>query len=105
MSQVQFVKHPNVKRRPTAQEFPNTFIFRSALCTYLLALEWIAHGGAMSASPAKLRNDFVDMHFAAYATYFEGLLSADAKVQRIYSEARLWLSAFFGCATPGRAIC
>lgn len=102
---VQFSQHPNVTHRPTFQELPNTFIFLSALCTYLLALEWIAHGGAIDASPAKLRNDFVDMHFAAYATYFDGLMSADAKVRRIHREARIWLSGLFGCAMPGDVIC
>jgi hypothetical protein len=38
ISGVQFEKHPNVTRRPTFEELPNTFIFRVALCTYLLAL-------------------------------------------------------------------
>jgi hypothetical protein len=92
--------HPSVKHRPTFEELPNTFIFRTALCTYLLALDWTANGGAQNASPVKLRNDLVDMHFAAYGTYFDGLLSADAKVGRIYTEACIWLSALFRCAIP-----
>jgi len=46
------------------------------------------------------RNDFVDMNFAAYATYFDGLMSADAKVRRIHAEARVWLTALFGCELP-----
>jgi hypothetical protein len=34
------------------------------------------------------------MNFAAYATYFDGLLSADAKIRRIHAEVRIWLMAF-----------
>lgn len=96
-----FRDHPNGNRTPKYAELPNTFIFRAALCTYLLALEWSARGGAKDATPEKLRNDFVDMNFAAYATYFDGLMTTDAKVHRIHKEARLWLAALFGCELPG----
>lgn len=96
-----FRDHPNTTTIPTYSELPNTYIFRVALCTYLLALDWGAKGGAKDANPARLRNDFVDMSFAAYATYFDGLMSADAKVLRIHSEARVWLTALFGCELPG----
>ena len=99
-----FASHPNVRNRPTFEELPNTFIFRAALCTYLLALEWGARGGVRDASPTKLRNDFVDMNFAAYSTYFDGLMSADAKVSRIHQEARIWLSALFGSHMHGGLI-
>lgn len=95
-----FRAHPNAHFIPSYAEMPNTFIFRAALCTYLLALEWGAKGGAGEAKPETLRNDYVDMNFAAFATYFDGLLSADAKVRRIHAEARVWLSALFGSELP-----
>lgn len=96
-----FSNHPNVRALPKYEELPNTFIFRAALCTYLLALEWGVLGGAKDASPAKLRNDMVDMNVAAYGTFFDGLLSADAKVLRIHKEARLLLAGLFGCHMNG----
>lgn len=96
-----FREHPNVHIAPTYVELPNTYIFRAALCTYLLALDWGARGSARDAAPAKLRNDLVDMNFAAYATYFDGLMTADAKVLRIHREARVWLMALFRCELPG----
>jgi hypothetical protein len=96
-----FDEHPDVNFVPKYDELGNTFVFRVALCTYLLALDWGARGGARDANPAKFRNDFVDMNFAAYATYFDGLLSADAKVRRLHGEARIWLTALFGCQLPG----
>lgn len=96
-----FQQHPDVNFIPRHAELGNTFIFRVALATYLLVLDWVARGGALGASPAKLRNDFVDMNFAAYASYFDGLLSADTKVLRLHAELRLWLVALFGCQLPG----
>lgn len=96
-----FHRHPDVKSTPKYSELGNTFIFRAALGTYLLVVDWAARGGAADAAPAKLRNDFVDMMFAAYATYFDGLLTADAKVHRLHGELRLWLTALVGCELPG----
>ena len=90
-----FRNHPDVQRLPTYEELPGTFIFRAALCTYLLALERGALGGANSTSPAKLRNDMVDMNFAAYGTFFDGVLSADARVLHIHEQARLFLTSLF----------
>lgn len=98
---VAFREHPNAFVLPNVADLPNTFIFRAALCTYLLALEWGARGGAKEAGTAKLRNDFVDMNFAAYATYFDGLMTADEKLARIHREARVWLMALFDCELPG----
>jgi len=95
-----FHKHSDVRLVPEHHELGNTFIFRSALCIYLLMLDWGARGGARDARPAKFRNDFVDMNFATYATYFDGLLSADAKIRRLHGELRIWLIALFGCQLP-----
>lgn len=68
-------------------ELYDTFIFRNALCCYMLALEWGVQGGAQQAGHGKIRNDMVDTHFATYATYFDGLLSDDNKANRIYTRA------------------
>jgi hypothetical protein len=95
-----FHEHPDVNFVLKYDQLGNTFIFRAALCTYLLALDWGARGGARDANPVKFRNDFVDMNFAAYATYFDGILSADAKVRRLHGEVRIWLTALFGCQLP-----
>ncbi len=96
-----FKDHPNVRRKPNYRELVNTYIFRGALCCYLLALEWAALGGARNVFAEKLRNDMVDMSFVAYGTYFDGVLSGDSKVNRIHQEARVWLSALFDCQLSG----
>lgn len=79
--------HPRVTKWPNVKELPNTFIFRTALCGHLLSLRWIAVGGAKDIKPERMRNDMVDINFAAYATYFDGLLTADKKLSKIYEEA------------------
>ena len=96
-----FKRHPSVHAVPSYAELPNTFIFRASLCAYLLALDWVANGGVQDAAPATLRNDLVDVNFAAYSTYFDGLLTADKKPRRLQREARVWLIALFDCKLPG----
>jgi hypothetical protein len=97
-----FENHPSMKVLPAFEELPNTFIFRVALCAYLLALDWGALGGPAGARPKTLRNDLIDMSFAAYATFFDGLLSDDAKLNRIHAQARVLLFALFECPIATR---
>lgn len=87
-----FSGHPNIQRIPTYDELLNTYIFRYSLCAYFLALDWGASGGVIDAKPERHQNDLIDMSFAAYATFFDGLLSADAKCMSIYKRARSWLT-------------
>jgi hypothetical protein len=54
---------------------------------YLWALRWIAVGGAKSTKPEKIRNDMVDLFLAAYATFFDGLLTSDRKLAALYRDA------------------
>ena len=86
-----FRDHPRVHRLPTWKEAPNTFIFRFSLCSYLWAMRWIAVGGAKGAKAETIRNDMVDLFFAAYATFFDGLLTSDKKAAAIYREADKFL--------------
>jgi hypothetical protein len=82
-----FRDHPRVKKLPKWKETPNTLIFRASVCFYLLALRWISVGGAKGAKPEKIRNDIVDINFAAYATFFDGLLTCDKKLAALYKDA------------------
>jgi hypothetical protein len=87
LSATLFVQHPEVIKFPNTDELPYTFIFRASLCFLLSARRWISVGGARKAKTEKLRNDMVDSYFAAYATYFDGLLTFDKKLIEIYEEA------------------
>ena len=90
-----FSNHPLVAEVPSGPEVRNTFIFRHAICAYALVLGAIEDGAAGRAKPQKLRNDYVDVTFATFATFFDGLLSADKKAQGIYVQAAFLLSEIF----------
>jgi hypothetical protein len=82
-----FRDHPRAKKLPPWNEAPNTFIFRLAICLYLWALRWISVGGARGAKPNTILNDMIDLNFAAYATFFDGLLTSDRKLSYLYKDA------------------
>jgi hypothetical protein len=96
-----FDRHPGATRLPPMHELPNTFLFRTALCMYILGKRWISEGGAHQARPERLRNDLVDVNFPTFATYFDGLLTADRKITEIYEETLWVLNHVF--AIPNRA--
>ena len=79
--------------------FRNTLQLRFALCMHTLMLEWLAAGGGTDTKPSRVRNDMVDVMIAAYATYFDGLLTADQKLNEIYREATFLLSMIFAAKT------
>ena len=80
-----FALHPEIEKLPSAHELPHTFIFRMALCTYIHALRLRVAGGAADALPERMRNDVLDVTYAAYALCFDGLLSNDAMANEIYA--------------------
>jgi hypothetical protein len=90
-----FSAHPKVAELPRGPEVRNTFIFRHAICAYALAIKAISEGGSGRAAPQKLRNDLVDVNFATFATFFDGLLSADKKAQSIYAAGASLLREVF----------
>jgi hypothetical protein len=46
-------------------------------------------------TPERLRNEMVDMVFIACATYFDGILSHERKVNDIYGQAMFLLRIVF----------
>lgn len=87
MAGFMFRDHPRTQKLPPWNEAPNTFIFRIAICMYLWALHWISVGGAKGAKPKTILNDMIDLNFAAYATFFDGLLTSDKKLSELYRDA------------------
>ena len=75
---------------PSVENLPNSLVFRYALAAYLLALRRISDGGIDSLPTTTLANDLVDVTHVAYATYFDGVLSAHGKLNELYEEAE-WI--------------
>jgi hypothetical protein len=89
-----FEGHPNIRQLPTGAALLHTFIFRYALCATMHALRRMAAGGAKGAGQKRIRNDIIDVTFAAYGLCFDGLLTKDGMASEIYDNAKFMLDQF-----------
>jgi hypothetical protein len=69
-------------------EIVNLPVFRYCLCMMILLTRWIVGGRQKGSNPASIANDVIDANIAAYATYFDGVLTADRKLIALHREAR-----------------
>ena len=90
--------HPDTTGMPKSSEVRNTYLFRFVLSCYALSLDWFVQGGLNNVRTDKLRNDVIDMAYVAHATFFDGLISDDAKMKRIYSGVLVLLDRLFSQA-------
>lgn len=95
-----FDESPFVSRRPSYDLVANTFVFRVVFATYLMLLRKYSVGGLDQLSPEKLRNDFVDMMFVAYGSYFDGVMSSDKNLVIVFRETCKLLFALFDAEIP-----
>jgi hypothetical protein len=84
-------RHPNSMGAPPLNEMVNTFLFRLSVCLNLQVLR-AAKTGRVSRHPEKVRNDMIDLHFAAVATFFDNFLTDDKAARSIYVEALVVIS-------------
>lgn len=63
----------------------DAYLYRHALAIIIYSLWWIRNGSQLPKRLDKARNDFIDLGFAIYATYFDGFLTQDAKAHWMYS--------------------
>lgn len=82
--------------RFTFDEIAYSLLFRYAACSYVLFLKWAADQGHKSARAEKLRNDCTDMVYAAFATFFDGLITEDGKLAELFATAQVVLKSLFG---------
>jgi hypothetical protein len=87
LANAMFWAHPFFKNQPPLRKLSNAFLFRYAVGGYVVALRCIKEGGAQGASAKNIRNQIIDSMIAAYATYFDGLLSDDKRAQEINDTA------------------
>lgn len=86
-NKVNFTNSRNYKK------FYNSYLFRSGVCGYFLFQDWYLAGGLKNVKAKTMMNDLLDAQIAAYATYSDGLLSHDKKIQRIYKIANYFICA------------
>lgn len=88
-----FSKHPDVKEFPhTLKAACGTFIFRFSLCAYVWVIERLSTGAVKKLSPDKTVNHVTDMGYAAYATFFDGLLTKDSLMLQVFHDSRTLLN-------------
>jgi hypothetical protein len=90
-----FAAYPRRLKLPPSTKAANSFIFRFAICVHVLALKWLQVGVTTQANPKKFRNDAVDATIVAFALYFDGLLTNDAKAIELHRNASFLLKQFF----------
>ena len=93
LAQSFFSQYPHPTPVRSLDELPNTFLFRSGLCAFVWALDWISVGGPKGVKTERIRNDIVYVDFATFAPYFDGLLSMDERSQAVYQRAAIILEA------------
>jgi len=59
----------------------DAYLYRLALGIIIYALWWIRSGSQLPKRLDRARNDFIDLGFAVYGSYFAGLITDDAKAR------------------------
>lgn len=85
--------HPQKPRHPSRRSRYDSFMHRFSLACLLYFLSWIRDGSQLKKTPAKLRNDIIDINFATYGTYFNGVMSEDKRVFSLQVELSIVLEA------------
>lgn len=93
-------QHPSVMDIPRDPQIRNTFLFRFALCASVSILKRIEEGGAGKVNDENFRNDMVDVNFAAFATYFDGLFTDDKRAADTYARSEYLLREMFAIPPP-----
>lgn len=64
----------------------NMFAFRYALCIVMFYLDWVKHGKTTKRLDRRV-NDVIDLQVAAVSTFFNGVMSNDARMRTVAVEA------------------
>ncbi|MBO9107294.1 hypothetical protein J5288_01105 [Agrobacterium sp. S2/73] len=80
----------------------HTYLYRYALALVIYLLWWIKNGNQAQRRIDRARNDLIDLSFAVYATYYEGLMTSDKKAGWMYENLRLALNAIEMQTTTSR---
>jgi hypothetical protein len=70
-----------------------TYLYRYALAIVIYLLWWIKNGNQAQKRLDRTRNDLIDLSFAVYGTYYEGLMTADKKAEWMHQNLFLALDA------------
>lgn len=69
------------------------YLYRYSLALVVYLLRWIMNGSQPHKRLERTRNDLIDLCFAVYGTYYEGLMTADRKASWMHDQLSRALSA------------
>lgn len=87
-------------RKPAGRLLASDFLFRVGVATSARMLEWIRTGCQASTRPERLRNDYVDSMIVVYGTFFNGVMTSDAKLNLLHDLTRALLKAIGAILPP-----
>lgn len=87
LAEAAFASHPHRPAWPHRTHRINHFIFRNALFAAVYMLHLVRQGTKVR-KPEKARNDLVDLTFATYGSFFNGIMSMDMQLISIHGEGR-----------------
>jgi len=85
---------------PAVADIKYSFLFRYIVCGFTLGLKWAAEGGLEAVQTSRLKNDFTDMTYAAFATFFDGLITRDKKLDEVHRRSVSLLNDLFDIPKP-----
>jgi hypothetical protein len=72
------------------------YVFRFATALRLFALRWAENGSDVrEVKPERLRNDLVDLMYVTCATYWDGFLTRESRMEDLYAEVSFLVNDFF----------
>ena len=87
------LSHPSKLKSIARKRRWNSFLFRFSLASVIYVITWMRQGSAENRKPERVRNDLVDLNFATFGTYFNGLMTGDHRLQETHAELRAVLDA------------
>ena len=72
----------------SSRDYFYSFHYRWGLCLYLKLLERMKHGSSSELGVETFVNDLIDMEIAAWGTIYDGVISRDRSITRIYGSAK-----------------
>lgn len=89
-------KRGNAPRIPgDPAEAAQHYVFRYATALRLFALRWAENGSDIrEVKPERLRNDLVDLMYVTCATYWDGFLTRESKMEDLYAEVSFLVNDF-----------
>jgi hypothetical protein len=100
LADVFFERLPPGTRRAKGRAGCDSFLYRLAQGVVLYAVAWVKSGSPARTRHDRVHNDIVDIAFATFATYFNGLMSQDTKALNLYWNLRGALMARGGTVPP-----